>query len=161
MTERPAHFRTADPTRPPASELLGAMVAELLVLYEIEGDRIGVPLHPEELQPPTGIYLVGWIDEQPVAGGGMRTIGDALGEIKRMYVREEWRGCGLGGQLLVELENAARRLGHSRLRLDTGPRQQGAQRLYERAGYRPIGNYNDNPDASFWGEKDLDYPLIR
>jgi GNAT superfamily N-acetyltransferase len=155
MTDPPAVFRTADPMKPPASELLADMVAELLAIYEIDGDHIGVPLHHEELRPPTGIYLVGWIDEMPVAGGGLRTIGDGVGEIKRMFVREEWRGHGLGAQLLAELEQAAHRLGHTRVRLDTGPRQPWAQRLYQRSGYRPIGNYNDNVAASFWGEKQL------
>jgi GNAT superfamily N-acetyltransferase len=155
MTERTTVFRMADPLQPPASELLAAMVAELLAIYEIDGGRIGVPLQHEELRPPTGVYLVGWIDEMPVAGGGLRTIGDGVGEIKRMYVREEWRGHGLGGQLLVELEKAARGLGHTCVRLDTGLRQPWAQRLYERSGYRPIGNYNGNRAASFWGEKQL------
>jgi GNAT superfamily N-acetyltransferase len=150
-----ATFRTADPSRPPASELLAEMVDELEALYGIVDRRIGVPLHVEELAPPTGLYLVGCIGDLVVAGGGLRTIGDGLAEIKRMYVRDVWRGRGLGGQLLFQLEDAARNLGFTRVRLDTGPRQPAALRLYERTGYRPIGNYNNNPDATFWGEKTL------
>jgi hypothetical protein len=49
----------------------------------------------------------------------------------------------------------ARDLGLARVRLDTGPRQPGAQRMYEQSGYRRIGNYNSNPDATFFGEKEL------
>jgi hypothetical protein len=39
--------------------------------------------------------------------------------------------------------------------MDTGPRQPHAQAFYEREGYRPIGNFNGNPAASWWGEKPL------
>ena len=72
-----------------------------------------------------------------------------------MYVVPDMRGRGLAGELLVALEDEARRLGYRIARLDTGPRQPHAQRLYENAGYRPIGNFNANPFASFWGEKPL------
>jgi len=57
--------------------------------------------------------------------------------------------------LLVELERQARDLGYEIARLDTGPRQTRAQRMYKRAGYFPIENFNANPVASFFGEKRL------
>lgn len=40
-------------------------------------------------------------------------------------------------------------------RLDTGPRQPEAQRLYEREGYIPVANFNDNPVATYFGQKQL------
>ena len=40
-------------------------------------------------------------------------------------------------------------------RLDTGPKQVHAQRLYRAAGYEEVPPYNDNPFACFWGEKRL------
>jgi GNAT superfamily N-acetyltransferase len=55
--------------------------------------------------------------------------------------------------LLGELERRARALGYAVARLDTGPRQPRAQRMYERAGYVPTENFNANPVASFFGEK--------
>ena len=58
---------------------------------------------------------------------------------------------GVGG----ELEDRARALGYTAARLDTGPKQAGAQALYESAGYAAIGNFNGNPVASFFGEKRL------
>ncbi len=58
--------------------------------------------------------------------------------------------------LLGALEDAARDLGYSVARLDTGPRQPAAERMYRNAGYEPIGNFNGNPVASFFGEKPLD-----
>ncbi len=44
-------------------------------------------------------------------------------------------------------------MGFATARLDTGPRQPGAQHLYESVGYAPIGNFNANPVATFFGEK--------
>jgi hypothetical protein len=53
------------------------------------------------------------------------------------------------------LENAARDLGYAIARLDTGPRQPHAQGFYQREGYLPIANFNDNPVATYFGEKHL------
>jgi GNAT superfamily N-acetyltransferase len=151
-------FAPADPTVPPASELLAEMVAELRQLYQVDGGHIGVPLEIHELAPPGGVYLVGLVEGAAVAGGGVRTIGTGTGEVKRMYVRPAWRSCGVGAQLLTALEAAATEAGLRRLRLDTGPLQASAQRLYERSGYRRITDYNGNQHASYWAEKTLDGP---
>ncbi len=62
---------------------------------------------------------------------------------------------GLAGELLRTLEDAIGDLGYERARLDTGPKQPHAQRLYRAAGYVEIAPYNDNPFACFWGEKRL------
>jgi len=75
--------------------------------------------------------------------------------IKRMYVGPDHRGRGLAGLLLGALEDAAVSLGYAVVRLDTGPRQPHAQRLYQRAGYRSIASYNANAAATYWGEKVL------
>lgn len=153
-------FEIADPATPPANDLIEAMVSEMRDLYGIVG-HVGVPLDLAELAPPGGVYLVGSArdggESEPVivTGGGLRTIEPGVGEIKRMYVVPEWRGRGAGAQLLAALEDAARELGLATLRLDTGPKQPGARHLYEKSGYRSIGNYNGNTAASFWGEKQL------
>lgn len=131
------------------------MVAEMLALYRIADGRIGVPLEPEELGPPTGIYLVGWAGGEAVAGGGLRLVTPEIAEIKRMYVRPPFRGRGLARALLGALEASAINLGATFARLDTGPKQPLAQGLYERSGYQAIGNWNNNPDAAYWGEKHL------
>jgi GNAT superfamily N-acetyltransferase len=65
------------------------------------------------------------------------------------------RGRGLARELLAALEDEARSLGYELARLDTGPRQPHAERMYRAAGYAEIGNFNANPFASFWGEKRL------
>lgn len=150
-------FAPCPPDQAPARDLLEAMVAELVELYDIAGGTVGVPLHHSELAPPGGTYLVGRTQPggEVVAGGGLRTIGAGVGEIKRMYVVPEWRGRGVARILLAALEDAARDLGLDRVRLDTGSRQPDARHVYQTSGYRTIGNYNDNPHATYWGEKRL------
>ncbi len=140
---------------PPGSDLLEAMLDELTPLY----GRIDVPeapsATPDQMAPPQGAFLLVWRGDDPVACGGLKRLDAEACEIKRMFVAPQARGEGLAGVLLVALEDEARRLGYAIARLDTGPRQPHAQRMYERAGYRPIGNFNGNPFASFWGEKRL------
>ena len=138
--------------------LAGAMAAELHALYDgLDIDAPDMPkAGPGELGPPGGAFLVGYDEDgAAVCCGGFKGLPDGACEIKRMYVVPAARGRGVAAVLLGALEDAARELGYTIARLDTGPRQQGAQRLYERSGYRPTGNFNANPMASFWGERRL------
>ena len=153
---RPAlRFEPADPEEEPAAGLLAAMRAELNDAYASPSRLDNPPLTPAELRPPGGAYLVGYEGEEPVAGGGLRRLGDGVAEIKRMYVRPAARSRGVAAALLAALEGAARSLGYATVRLDTGPKQPHAQRLYRAAGYVDVPPYNDNPFACFWGEKRL------
>jgi GNAT superfamily N-acetyltransferase len=148
-------FERADAAQPPASELLEAMVSELEPLY----GRIDVPQAPSatpaDFAPPGGSFLVGYEDGEPICVGGIKRLPDGACEIKRMYVVPHARGRGLARELLEALEGEARSLGYELARLDTGPRQPHAERMYRAAGYAEIGNFNANPFASFWGEKRL------
>lgn len=150
-------IRTVPSDAEPALSLVEAMVAEVSELY----GRIDVPgapsATPADFAPPGGAFVV-LVDDDTgvaVAGGGVKRLDDRACEIKRMYVVPEARGRGLASELLKALEDAARGLGYAIARLDTGPQQPAAQAMYERAGYAPIGNFNANPFASFWGEKAL------
>jgi GNAT superfamily N-acetyltransferase len=150
-------FESVPADQPPASDLLAAMVAEMALLYG-PVDLPGMPsATPADFAPPRGTFLVGF-DESgaPICAGGVKGLDVQAAEIKRMYVVPSERGRGRARVLLRALEDAARDLGYAVVRLDTGPRQPHAQALYEAAGYRPIGNFNANPVASFWGEKRLD-----
>jgi GNAT superfamily N-acetyltransferase len=151
----PVEFRPCDPEQAPASELLAEMRVELGELYA-DPARLDVPaLNPSDLRPPTGIYLVGFDGETAIAGGGVRGLTEGTAEIKRMFVRPVARSRGIAGLLLAALEEQATALGYQAVRLDTGPKQQHALRLYRSAGYEDIPPYNDNPFACFWGEKSL------
>jgi GNAT superfamily N-acetyltransferase len=149
-------FEPCDPQEPPAAELLAEMAQELNALYWTSSRLDLPPVHADELRPPDGIYLVAWQGARAVAGGAVRRMEADVGEIKRMFVRPDARSQGVAGALLAALEAGARSLGYRRVRLDTGPKQVHAISLYERAGYVPIDPYNENPFASFWGEKELE-----
>ena len=153
-----ADFAPCDPEDPPASELLAEMSAELNELYWTRR-RLSLPkVEPSELCAPTGTFLVGWEGTCAVAGGGLRQLVEGVAEIKRMFVRPAARSRGVAGELLAALESAAYALGYRTARLDTGPKQVHAIRLYEKAGFASIEPYNDNPFACFWGEKELRPP---
>ena len=148
-------FRAADPALPPASELLAAMVAEMNELYgDIEFP--GMPsATPADFAPPQGAFLVGYHEDEPVCAGGLKPIAPDAAEIKRMYVVPGARRRGVARALLRALEGAARERGYAFVRLDTGPLQRGAMALYADEGYAEIANFNANPIASYWGEKQL------
>ena len=135
--------------------MVAAMRRELAAMYEgLELDGAAMPkAGPAELGPPHGAFIVGWAKDRPVCCGGVKRLPDGACEIKRMFVVPEWRGRGVARRLLHALEERAKVLGYTILRLDTGPRQAGAQGLYETEGYRAIANFNGNPVASFFGEK--------
>jgi GNAT superfamily N-acetyltransferase len=139
---------------PVALALVAAMVEEVGAMYE-PGLPAGSSADPQELSPPGGGFVVLAEAGRPLAGGGVKRLDDHACEIKRMYVVPEARGRGLGRALLEALEALARDLGYGVARLDTGSKQPGAQRMYERAGYVAVADYNGNPYASYWGEKRL------
>ncbi len=86
-------------------------------------------------------------NESAVACGGAKLFGNDYAEIKRMYVRPEFRGRGFGKNMLDHLAEHARASGVLRLRLETGIYQLEAVRLYERVGFQPIGPFGDyKPD---------------
>jgi GNAT superfamily N-acetyltransferase len=151
-------FRYVAADEEPAASLLDAMRVEIGAMYDdLDLDGADMPkAGPAELGPPGGTFLVGFDDVgRAVCCGGIKRLQDGACEIKRMYVVPEGRGRGLGRELLEKLERAAGELGYGVVRLDTGPRQPDAERMYRQAGYRPIGNFNANPIASFFGEKRL------
>lgn len=153
--ERSLEFRRASAGEPPASELIEAMVTELERHYgRIDGPGMPV-VSASQFAPPGGACLVGYADGEPVCVGAVKRLGDGLCEIKRMYVAPAGRSRGVARALLGALEDAARALGYQRVRLDTGPEQPHAKALYLSAGYREIEDYNRNPAASFWAEKEL------
>jgi GNAT superfamily N-acetyltransferase len=141
----------------PAATLAQGMRDEIAAIYDgLVLDGPDMPkAGPDELSPPQGVFIVGYEDEQPVCCGGLKALPDGACEIKKMFVVDRARGRGVARALLEELERRARELGYEIARLDTGPRQQRAQQMYERAGYAPVENFNANPVATYFGEKRL------
>lgn len=150
-------FRDGAVNAGPGGALAQAMRDEIAVMYDgLELDGEHMPRGgPAELSPPTGAFLVGYEEERAVCCGGIKRLDEDSCELKRMYVVPEQRGRGIARALLRALEDRARALGYRVARLDTGPKNVGAQPLFESEGYEPIENFNRNPVAVFWGEKPL------
>jgi uroporphyrinogen-III synthase len=144
-----------DPASAEARAAVAAYVAELHQRFP-DGFQPGDDDAADELRPPSGAFVVARLGGEVVGCGGLRTIGDGVGEVKRMWVAPAARGRGVGRALLAELEQRARRLGHSAIRLDTNATLTEAMALYEGAGYRSIDRYNDNPYAQRFYERTLD-----
>ena len=150
-------FRTAPFDDGDAAVLVQALHAEMAVIYEgLDMDSSNMPtVGAAELGAPHGTFLVGYEHGEPICCGGVKRLDEHHCELKRMYVVPRARGRGVARRLLGALEHAAAQLGYTIARLATGPRQPAARHLYESAGYVVIGNFNDDPEASFFGEKPL------
>ncbi|WP_433784293.1 GNAT family N-acetyltransferase [Actinomycetospora sp. CA-101289] len=148
-------FRAGRADASPGRELLAELNALLDAQYPGRAARPGSVTAPDEMAPPHGRFLVGYEDGRAVAVGGVRHLGDGVGEIKRMYVVPGARSRGVGRALLAALEDAARDLGLTRVRLDAGPAQEHSRALFAAVGYRPIAAYNRNHIAVYFGEKEL------
>jgi putative acetyltransferase len=105
-------------------------------------------LIPSEVAHGSGAFLVAFREGVAFGCGALRCIDTLTGELKRMYVNPSARGLGVGHALLVALQAEARRLGLTRVVLETGVRQAPALSLYERAGFTRIalfGEYVGSP----------------
>ena len=97
-------------------------------------------------------------DDAPAGCGGVQFFGTEYGELKRMYVRPQFRGLGMAKLMLNHLEGYARSQEIGILRLDTGIYQYAAISLYERMGYRsisPFGAYREDPNSAFYEKQIL------
>lgn len=107
------------------------------------------------LHPPKGVFLLARTGAEPSGCVGFRELRPGVAEIKRMYVKPEVRGLGLGGRLLATAEQHARDLDFQSIRLDTRHDLVEARTLYAKHGFHEIPAYNNNPYAQHWFEKKL------
>ena len=95
---------------------------------------------------PRGVLLLAELEGLPAGCAAVRPLDYGACEFKRVYVRPDFRGSGMGRRLTESALQAARKLGYDRIRLDTLP-QMAAQRLYESLGFRDIPAYYGEPMA--------------
>jgi GNAT superfamily N-acetyltransferase len=116
----------------PANEVVGMPAAEYVptVIDKVCGDP-----------PPRGVFYLLEVDGGLAGMGGLRFISPGVAEIKRIYVRPQYRGMQLGELMLQRLLSDATRFGYRRLCLDSGPFMKSAQRLYEGAGFADCSPY--------------------
>lgn len=85
--------------------------------------------------------VVAHVERTAVGCGALRKFSEDSAEIKRMFVQPTYRGKGIAGKVLLELENWARELGFTACVLETGQKQPEAIRLYQKSGYTQIPNF--------------------
>lgn len=98
---------------------------------------------PGKYGPPGGLLLLASLDSRPAGCVALRALEADTAEMKRMFVRLEYQGKGVGRALSEALIREARAMGYSRMRLDTSVRQVEALTLYERMGFVRIDPYYD------------------
>ena len=92
--------------------------------------------------PKGRIYLV-YVDGGLAGCVGMKPSDETHAELKRLYVRPEFRGRNLGEQLVRRIMDDARGEGYAFLRLDTLPGLKSALKLYRRLGFYEVAPYYD------------------
>lgn len=100
---------------------------------------------PGEYAPPEGRLFLARGDGQAAGCVAMRRQDERSAEMKRLYVREPFRGSGLGRTLAKLIIAAAREQGYTRLVLDTLPKMRDAIALYRSLGFRETGPYSPAP----------------
>ena len=133
------------PDTPDAIRLITELETHLASRYPAES-RHGLSV--ERLLAEDVAFFLLRADGAPAGCGGIKLVGSEYGEIKRMYVRPEFRGSGFAKLILTHLEDHARAHHIDLLRLETGIHQGEAIGLYEGLGfYRipPFGPYTDDP----------------
>ena len=104
---------------------------------------------PGKYAPPRGRLLLATVDGQPAGCVALRPFDQTRGEVKRLYVRPQFRGRGVGKALMNSLAAEARAVGYSELIADTIPQVMAtALAMYERLGFERIDPYsNETPEA--------------
>jgi predicted O-methyltransferase YrrM/GNAT superfamily N-acetyltransferase len=136
------------PSRPDSDDartLIRALDDDLVRRYP------GQPVHglrDRDADDPRLTFLVAYATGEPVGCGAIRPLEPGVAEVKRMFVRADWRGRGVGRRVLAALEAAALAQGYHTIRLETGVGQPEAIGLYRSAGYArtpAFGDYLGDP----------------
>ena len=129
-----------------------ADMTDVRALFLEYADALGVDLSfqnfAEELATLPGDYdpsLLAYWNEDLAGCVAMHSYGDRICEMKRLYVRPEFRKFGVGRALAMRVIEEARIRGYRAMRLDTLPSMQSAIKLYESLGFRDIEPYRYNP----------------
>ncbi len=101
---------------------------------------------PGKYALPDGRLFLAYQDERLAGCVALRKFEDGICEMKRLFVRDKFRGQKIGIGLIERLIVTAREIGYEKLRLDTHPPKMGrAVKLYESHGFVPVAPYYDNP----------------
>ena len=102
---------------------------------------------PGDYAPPAGRLLLACWDDQIAGCVALRKINPEGCEMKRLYVRPQFRRLEIGKTLAGEIIQEAKKIGYTWMRLDTVPSMKRARALYESLGFKKIPPYRHNPIA--------------
>ena len=114
-----------------------------LSFQDFEKEMVEFPAHYTK---PDGRVFVAVEGSIAVGVVGVRRFSGKVCELKRMYVRPEFRGKGIGRMLAEKAIREAREIGYDRMRLDTLSRLEEAVSLYRSLGFKEIAPYRANPN---------------
>lgn len=143
-------IRRESPASPDAIVLIDELEVHLASHYPVES-RHGYSV--DKLLREGVAFFVARFEGELAGCGGVQSFEEGYGELKRMYVRPDWRGRGIAKALLERLVDHAASEGASRLRLETGVHQREAIALYSGAGFSaigPFGGYREDPRSLFF-----------
>lgn len=141
------------PDTPDAIQLIEGLESDLAPFYPSES-RHGYSV--EKLIKQGVAFFVTRKDGVPAGCGGVQFFDNEYGELKRMYVRPEFRGMGLAKLMLEHLSGHAKENGVNVLRLETGIHQKDAIALYRKWGFKEtahFGDYKEDPLSLFFEKK--------
>jgi GNAT superfamily N-acetyltransferase len=100
---------------------------------------------------PNGAFFIIYDDENPIGCVGLKRFDSNSCELKRMYIKEEFRGRGFGKTIVKFIADIALRLGYEQILLDTNVEMPAAVNAYLKAGFIEIPAYceNENPNPVF------------
>ncbi|MFZ2148083.1 MAG: GNAT family N-acetyltransferase [Sedimentisphaerales bacterium] len=100
---------------------------------------------PGDYVRPRGCLLLAVYKGQPVGCVGLKKLSEDVCEMKRLYVKERFRGLGIGRALAEAVIEEAGKIGYNYMRLDTVPAMEAARALYISLGFKQTSAYRYNP----------------
>lgn len=102
----------------------------------------------DKYMAPDGTFFLALYNNEPAGCIGLRRFDSTSCEMKRMYVKPEFRGSGIGIKLCEVFLETARLYGYARVLLDTNKEMPEAISIYRGLGFIPIPPYCDNENAN-------------